>query len=293
VLEAVPNVSEGRDATSIAAIGAAFATHSRLLDVHSDADHHRSVFTLVGDDDALVGSLVAGAARAVELVDLRAHDGIHPRVGAIDVVPLVALDPSRRSAADGAALATAERIGAEVGVPVLLYGRVAGGRRPAFFRTGGLHELVARIESGELVPDAGPRDVDPRSGVALVGSRDPLVAYNLELDRDELAIAREIARAIRESSGGLPGVQAIGLRLPRVGRIQVSMNLVDINATPLHEVVRRVEGEARARGARVTGGELVGLVPERVLEDAERAGVELPGIDASRALERALAQASF
>ena len=233
MLEAVPNVSEGRDAAHVAAIGAAFATHARLLDVHSEEDHHRSVFTLVGEDDALVESLVVGAARAVELVDLRTHDGVHPRVGAVDVVPLVALDPSQRGAADGAALATAQRIGAEVGVPVLLYGRLAGGRRPAFFRRGGLHELVARIESGELVPDAGPRDVDPRSGIALVGSREPLVAYNLELDTDELAIAREVGRAVRESSGGLPGVQAIGLRLPRAGRTQVSMNLVDLDTTTL------------------------------------------------------------
>jgi glutamate formiminotransferase/glutamate formiminotransferase/formiminotetrahydrofolate cyclodeaminase len=293
VLEAVPNVSEGRDAARVAAIGAAFATRARLLDVHSDEDHHRSVFTLVGTQDALVESLVVGAARAVELIDLRVHDGVHPRVGAVDVVPLVALDRSHRAAADGAALTTADRIGSEVGVPVLLYGRVAGGRRPVFFRRGGLHELVARIQSGELVPDAGPREVDPRSGVALVGSREPLVAYNLELDTDELAAAREVARAVRESSGGLPGVQAIGLRLPRAGHVQVSMNLVDLEATPLHEVVRRVDAEARARGARVTGGELVGLVPERVLDNAERAGVELPGIDPSRVLERALAETSF
>lgn len=293
MLEAVPNVSEGRDDERIAQIGAAYAARARLLDTHSDADHHRSVFTLVAEEDALVDSLVAGTARAVELVDLRAHDGIHPRVGAVDVVPLVALDPSRSGAADGAALATAERIGRELGIPVFLYGRIAGGRRPAFFRRGGLHELAARVASGELEPDAGPRELDPRSGATLVGSRDPLVAYNLELDTHELEVAREIARAVRESSGGLPGVQAIGLRLPRAGRIQVSMNLVDLDATPLHDVVRRVETEARQRGARVTGGELVGLVPERVLGDAAAAGVELPGIEGSRVLERALAQASL
>jgi len=292
VLEAVPNVSEGRDAARIAEIGAAFASCARLLDVHSDGDHHRSVFTLVEEEDALVDALVAGVARAFELVDLRAHDGVHPRVGAADVVPLIALDPSEHALADRAALVAAERIGVEVGVPVLLYGRVGGGVRPAFFRRGGLPELAARIASGELKVTAGPTEVDPRSGVTLVGSRDPLVAYNLEVDGD-LGVAREIASAVRESSGGLSGVQAIGLRLPRSGRVQVSMNLVDIDATPLHKVVRRVEDEARARAAHVTGGELVGLVPERVLDDAKRAGVALPGIDESRVLERAVAQAAL
>jgi glutamate formiminotransferase len=292
VLEAVPNVSEGRDAGRIAEIGDAFASRARLLDVHADRDHHRSVFTLVADDDALVDALVVGAARAVELIDLREHDGVHPRVGAVDVVPLVALDPARRAAADRTARAVAERVGAEVGVPVLLYGRIAGGLRPAFFRRGGLEALAARIAAGEVRPHAGPAEVDPRAGVVLVGSRDPLVAYNLELDGD-FEVASEIARAVRESSGGLPGVQAIGLRLPRAGIVQVSLNVVDLDATPLHEVVRHVEGAAAARGARVAGGELVGLVPERVLEEAERAGVALPGIDQSRSLERAVARASL
>jgi glutamate formiminotransferase/glutamate formiminotransferase/formiminotetrahydrofolate cyclodeaminase len=293
VLEAVPNVSEGRDAARIAEIGTAFASRARLLDVHSDADHHRSVFTLVAGEAGVVDALVAGAARAVELVDLRVHDGVHPRVGAVDVVPVVALDTGHRRAADAAALAVAERIGRDVGVPVLLYGRLAGGRRPVFFRRGGLLELIRRVDSGELRPHAGPSKVDPRSGVALVGSRDPLVAYNLELDTPDLVVAQEVARVVRESSGGLPGVQAIGLRLPRAGRIQVSMNLVVLDATPLHEVVRRVQAESAARGARVTDGELVGLVPARVVEDAERAGVALPGIDESHVLERAVAQASL
>ncbi len=293
MLEAVPNVSEGRDPQRIAAIRDAYAGHARLLDAHSDPDHHRSVFTLVAEEGALVSALVEGAARAVELIDLREHDGVHPRVGAVDVVPLVALEPSQRTAADAAALAAAGRIGSEVGIPVLLYGRVGDGLRPAFFRRGGLEALVVRIESGEVAPHAGPTRVDPRSGVALVGSRDPLVAYNLDLDTDDVTVAQEIARAVRESGGGLPGVQAIGLRLPTAARTQVSMNLVDLGATPLHEVVRRVETEAETRGASVSGGELVGLVAERVLSEAARAGVALPGIDESQVLERAVARASL
>ena len=137
------------------------------------------------------------------------------------------------------------------------------------------------------------REVDARSGVALVGARDPLVAYNLVLDTDDLAVAQDVARAIRESSGGMPGVQAIGLRLPRAGEIQLSMNVLDLEASPLHEVVRRVEHEGAAFGVAIAGGELVGLVPARVLADAERAGVTLPGIDESHVLERALARASL
>jgi glutamate formiminotransferase len=293
VLEAVPNVSEGRDRAAIAEIGRAFAESAALLDTHSDEDHHRSVFTLAGAEDALVDALVAGARRAIELVDLRTHDGVHPRVGAVDVVPVVPFAPSQREAAARAALAVAGRIGSEVGVPVFLYGDVGEGRRPAFYRAGGLEELERRMAAGELRPDAGPATADPSSGVTLVGARDPLVAYNLELATDDIVVARDVARAVRASSGGLAGVQAIGLRLPRARAIQVSMNVIDLEATPLHSVVSRVASEAAARGVAVAGGELVGLVPARVLEDAARAGVELPGVDEAHVLERALERVSL
>jgi glutamate formiminotransferase len=288
VLEAVPNVSEGRDASAVEEIARAFASRAALLDVHADADHHRSVFTLAGDDEALVESLLAGIARALELVDLRMHDGVHPRVGAVDVVPLVPMVPQALEAAKSAALAVADRIGAELDLTVFLYGEVGGGKRPAFFRRGGLDELRRRLETGELEPDAGPRELDPRSGAVLVGARAPLVAYNVDLATDDVGVARAIAVAVRETGGGMPGVQAIGLHLPRSGRVQVSMNLLDLERSPLHAVVERVTGEARKRGVRVAGGELVGLVPERVLAEATAAGVTVPGLDESRVLERAL-----
>jgi glutamate formiminotransferase len=292
VLEAVPNVSQGRDATAIAALGNAFARRAKLLDVHSDADHHRSVFTLVGEPEDLVGSLVEGAAAAYELIDLQRHEGVHPRVGAVDVVPLVPLEPDAMPAARHAALAVAERLGHELGVPVFLYGEVGAGRRPAFFRVGGIEQLAHRMEAGELVPDRGPNQLDPRKGAALVGARPPLVAYNVELATGHLQVAREIAATIRESGGGMPGVQAIGLFLPRSERVQVSMNVLDLERSPLHEVVDAVIREATTRGAEVVGGELVGLVPARVLEDAAAAGRSIPGVDESRVLERRLA-ASF
>ena len=288
MLEAVPNVSEGRNPGAVEEIGRAFAHGVRLLDVHADADHHRSVYTLVGDDEALVRSVVAGAAAAVELVDLRVHDGVHPRVGAVDVVPLVPLALDGMEAACRAALATAELLASELALPVFLYGEVGQGRRPAFFRRGGLRELEQRIDAGELAPDAGPRTIDPRSGAVLVGARAPLVAYNVDLATEDVAVARAVATAVRESGGGMPGVQAIGLRLPRAGRTQVSMNVLDLERSPLHEVYARVVSEAVVRGVAVEGGELVGLVPASVVDAAAAVGAHVPGVDARRVLERAL-----
>ena len=288
MLEAVPNVSEGRDVSAIEEIGRAFATTTVLLDVHSDADHHRSVFTLAGAREPLVDSLLTGIARMVELVDLRRHEGVHPRVGAADVVPLVPLVPEDMEEAKTAARSVADRVASELGLPVFLYGEIGGGRRPAFFRRGGLGELRRRIASGELEPDAGPRRLDVRAGAVLVGARRPLVAYNVVLATEDVGIAREIAAVVRESGGGMPGVQAIGLYLPRSRRVQVSMNVLDLERSPLHEVVERVVAESAARGVAVRGGELVGLLPEQVFAAATAAGAVPPGIDETRVLERAL-----
>lgn len=288
MLEAVPNVSEGRDADAIAAIGAAFSTPARLLDVHSDPDHHRSVYTLAGDADDLATALFAGIAAARSLIDLRRHEGVHPRVGAADVVPVVPLTPEDASDAVAVALGVAARVGEELQFPVFLYGDVGAGRRPAFFRRGGLEELDRRLAAGEIAADFGPSRIDARSGAVLVGVRKPLVAYNLDLETDDVRVAEEIAAAIRESSGGLPGVQAIGLMLPRSGRVQVSMNVIDVEQSPLHVVVAAVRHEAAARSTHVGDGELVGLVPASVLAAATEAGAEIPGVDESHVLERRL-----
>jgi glutamate formiminotransferase len=293
VLEAVPNVSEGRDTRAIAEIGAAFAIGTALLDVHSDADHHRSVFTLAGEADRLVEALVTGATRALSLVNLSRHVGVHPRIGVVDVVPIVPLRAEQMPEAEAAARIVAERLARDCGLPVFLYAHSGGGRRPAFFRRGGPVELARRLAAGELWPDLGPGRLDPRKGAALVGARPPLVAYNVDLATDDVAVADTVARTVRESGGGMRGVQAIGLQLPQAGRIQVSMNVLDLGASPLHEVVERVTREARAHGVEVAGGELVGLVPAQVLEAAERAGTAVPGVDESRVLERLLERASL
>jgi glutamate formiminotransferase len=289
VLEAVPNVSEGRDHGVLDAIGRAIEEHATVLDVHVDPDHHRSVFTLVGDGASLVDALVAAVKAAIRHVDLRLHEGVHPRVGAVDVVPLVPLVPGEMALAESAARRLATRIGSELGITVFLYGTIGEARRPSFYRRGGLEALRRRVEAGELAPAAGPREIDPRWGAVLVGTRGPLVAYNVELATEDVGVARAIAAVVRESGGGMPGVQAIGLYLQGSGRVQVSMNVVDVERAPLHEVVERVAAEAAARGVAVSGGELVGLVPESVFVAARGAGVQVPGVDESRVLERVLA----
>ncbi len=284
-MESVPNVSEGRDAAAIAAIGQAFSQRARLLDVHSDSDHHRSVFTLAGidGDDALIESLVAGIARARDLVDLRRHEGVHPRVGAADVVPVVPLRSEDMGRARAAALALGARVGEELGLPVFLYGEVGGGRRPAFFRRGGPEALQARVDAGKLAPDFGPSRLDPPTGAVLVGARAPLVAFNVDLATDDVEVARAIAAVVRESGGGFVGVQALGLAV--AGRAQVSMNLLDTTQTALHTVVERVTEEARRRGVEVLRGELVGLMPASVAIAAAAGSLALPDLDESRILE--------
>jgi glutamate formiminotransferase/glutamate formiminotransferase/formiminotetrahydrofolate cyclodeaminase len=284
-LESVPNVSEGRDAAVVAAIGEAFGRDARLLDVHSDADHNRSVFTLVGEDGALVDALVAGVARARELVDLRRHEGAHPRIGAVDVVPLVPIAPGDLQRAGEAALRLGERLGNELGLPVFLYGEVGGGRGPAFFRRGGVAELSCRLLAGELAPDFGPGALDPSAGGVLVGARRPLIAFNVNLRSEDVEAARAIAAVVRESGGGFPGVRALGLALPLAGCVQVSMNVEDWEAAALHEIVARIAAEASSRGTEVLGSELVGLMPAGAAAAAAGASLRIEGFEASRLLE--------
>jgi len=290
-LESVPNFSEGRDRATIDAIGAALSAHARLLDVHADADHNRSVFTLVGGDGALVGALLAGISRARELIDLRRHEGAHPRIGASDVVPLVPVRPQDMERAKAAALELARRVGEELALPVFLYAELAPGCGPAFFRRGGPAELQRRIDSGELAPDFGPRRLDPRAGAVIVGARRPLIAFNVNLRSTDVEVARAIAAVVREKGGGFPGVRALGLDLPRAGLVQVSMNVEDWEAAALHDIVERIEREAAVRGAEVAGSELVGLMPAGAAAAAAGAQLRIDGFDASHLLELRLLDA--
>lgn len=287
MLMSVPNVSEGIDRRVIDEIGSAFAP-AHLLDVHSDADHHRSVYTLAGNQGELAAALTGGAETAKRLVTLGSHTGIHPRVGAIDVVPLVYLEPRQRGAACAEALTTADMIARVTGIPVFLYGVLAGGRERAALRSGGTKGLAERIASGDQRPDFGPGELDPSAGATLVGARPPMVAFNLDLAEGEtLQRAREIAGELREAGGGLPGVRAIGLWLEGRDCAQVSCNVHDPFAVPLAEIV----GFVRARGA-VANAELVGLAPEAAFAGFPE-DLPIPGFEPDRVLlERVLKELS-
>jgi glutamate formiminotransferase len=285
-LESVPNFSEGRDAATIDAIGAALSQDARLLDVHSDPDHHRSVFTVVGEDGPLVEALVRAVEVARDLIDLQRHEGAHPRIGAADVVPVVPLRPTDMERAKAAAWQLGGRLG-ELGLPVFLYGELAPGRGPAFFRRGGTDELAARLVEG-LTPDFGPSDLHPTAGGVIVGARRPLIAFNVDLRGATLDHARTIASAIRERDGGFPGVRALGLELPGSGRVQVSMNVEDWEAAALHEIVARIESELVAIGAEVDRAELVGLMPAGAAAAAAGSALRISGFDGSRLIETRL-----
>jgi glutamate formiminotransferase / 5-formyltetrahydrofolate cyclo-ligase len=280
-LLAIPNVSEGRDQAAIDAIAHAF--DARLLDVHSDADHHRSVFTLAGEPGALANAVAQGAAEAVRNIDLKQHQGIHPRVGAIDVAPIVYLDPEDRGAACAEALVLGDLLGNELELPVFLYGELAHGRTRAELRRGGPAKLAERIDAGELRPDFGPNRPHPTAGAVLVAARPPLVAFNVELAPPATQEdARSIAARIREGGPeGLESVRAIGLWLDAREVAQVSTNVEDHRATPLATVV-----EAVARHAAPSRAELVGLAPRAAFEGFP---TDLP-VANRRTIEDALAE---
>src|SRR3954452_9201979 len=280
LLLSVPNVSEGADPEAIAAIGAAF-TPAALLDIHSDPDHGRSVFTLAAPQGVLADALLRGAREAVARIDVTGHPGIHPHVGAIDVAPVVYLDDERRGPAVAEALTAAALMGDELELPVFLYGQLATteeNRERATIRRGGPQALTRRIESGELVPDFGPKRIHPTAGAVLMTARPPLIAFNVDLQIDDLDTAKRIAARLREANGGLTGVRAIGLHLPARGRAQVSFNVHDHRAVPLRVLVEEVGADAP-----IAEAELVGLAPQAAF-DGFPDDVPLRDFDPSRHL---------
>jgi glutamate formiminotransferase len=267
-LVAVPNFSEGRSERVIDALESTLGSHARVLNRHFDAHHNRSVFTIAAEPAKLVEALVAGAGHALDLIDLRRHQGLHPHIGALDVGPAVWQTDDRRDDARAAARSAAEGI-AELEIPVFFYGELASSPERyerAYFRQGGPTELARRMESGELESDLGPSAPHPTAGATLVTARQPLVAFNVELDTSDLEVARAVAAALREAGGGRPGVRALGL--PRgEERSQVSVNVHDPYEVPLVEVVAEISRLAAEHGARPVEAELVGLVPEAALAD--------------------------
>jgi glutamate formiminotransferase len=280
-LLAVPNFSEGRDRASIEAIAAGFGTPP--LDAHFDPDHHRTVFTLAGSPGRLAGAVVGGARRALECIDVSRHEGVHPRVGAIDVAPVVYLRDADHGAAIAEALVLADMLGQALELPVFLYGELADGRTRAELRRGGLTALAQRIAAGEHRPDFGPARLHPTAGAVLVAARRPLVAFNVELAPPAtIDDARAIAARIREGgSEGLVSVRAIGLWLSNRGVAQVSTNVEDHRGTSLADVVAAVR-----RHASVARTELVGLAPRAAFEGFP----EDVAVDNKRLIEDALSQ---
>jgi glutamate formiminotransferase / 5-formyltetrahydrofolate cyclo-ligase len=303
ILLAAPNVSEGRDADTIAAIGAAFANGSlaeegepgamRVLDVHSDPDHNRSVFTLAGHPNAVGDALLRGARVAVERIDVMGpagagapEAGVHPHVGALDVAPIVYLDPGERGAACAQALVLGDRIAEELGVPVFLYGEISGadpgtGRTRAELRRGGVAGLAARMAAHEerTTPDFGAPRMHATAGATLIAARPPLVAFNVQLAPPASVLdARAIAARIRDGGpDGLPGLRALGLALSG-GVVQISMNVERPYELSLAEVIDAIRAHADTAGA-----ELVGLAPAVAFGDFP-ADVPIPGFDPERHL---------
>jgi glutamate formiminotransferase len=277
VLLCIPNVSEGRDAALIRALGETVeGAGVRLLDVHADVDHHRSVFTYLGAPDAVERATLALGRLAVARIDLRRHRGVHPRIGAVDVVPFVPLRGRSMEEAVDSARRVGRAFADETGVPVFFYGAAATNparRELPVVRWGGFERLAERLADPAWRPDRGPAAPHPTAGATVIGARGPLIAFNAMLDAPDVALAKSIAGAIRESApGGLPAVRAMGVFLESRGIAQVSMNLLDYRITPPLAVAERVEREARTRGAAVREWELVGCAPADAWEGWEAAG---------------------
>ena len=279
MIECVPNLSEGRDASAIEQIADVVRSSGcRVLDIHRDQDHHRSVLTIVGTRALIVRGVVSMVEAAIPLIDMRRHRGQHPRMGAVDVVPFVPI--RENTLAD--CVAVAQEAGAAIGdqfeIPVFLYEAAASKperRNLAAVRRGGLEALRERIGATSERPDYGPAHLHPTAGAVAVGARRFLVAYNVNLATDDLAIARAIASSIREADGGLPGVKALGIPLASRRLAQVSMNLTNIEATTIAEAFAHVSEEADRRGVRIAESEIVGLAPRAALRDATTEGLLL------------------
>lgn len=294
MIECVPNVSEGRNLAVIDAIVAVITAVPGVLLLHrtSDPDHNRSVITFAGPEEVVLEAAVRAAIKSAQTIDLTRHKGVHPRLGSLDVLPFVPLGDTPLSTCVGIAHRAGERIWREAGVPVYFY--EAAARQPDRIRLEdvrrgqfeGLREAVMLDETRQ--PDLGGPTLHPTAGAVIVGARKFLIAFNVNLHTTDLSVAKDIARAIRTSSGGFPAVKALGFALPSRGQVQVSMNLTDFDQTPLHVVYQAVARLAADRGVEVAHSELIGLIPRRALEQAAAGLLKLTGFDSQRIIEARL-----
>jgi glutamate formiminotransferase len=294
LFEAVPNFSEGRDTEKVSRIANSVrdVPGVRILDLHSDPDHNRSVLTFVGDEEPLLEASVALARACAREIDLAAQKGVHPRMGSLDVLPFIPLDPPLSDATLEEAVCLAKMVGEAIGalgLPVYLYGAAASTphrENLAEVRRGGYEGLVARFGDPLWKPDYGPEEIPPRSGAVAVGARPVLVAFNAYLDTHDVEVARAIAGEVRERDGGRLGLKALGLEVG--GRAQVSMNLTDLETTPIPAALEAVRRSAENHGARVESTELVGMVPLSAVLETARYYLALPEFGPEHVLEAAL-----
>ena len=295
LIECVPNISEGQRIEVVQAIAGAIRTVPgvSLLDVSSDVSHNRSVLTFVGHADELQQAVLALFEAAVSRIDLRTHRGVHPRMGAVDVVPFVPFDQSGMPECVTLARETATAVASRFQIPVYLYEEAAtdsARRQLESLRRGQFEGLATRLLTAAWRPDFGPSVPHPTAGATAIGARQFLIAYNVNLATDRLTVAREVAAAVRFSGGGLPGVKAMGVRLEHRGIVQVSMNLTDYRRTSMPEAFKTVKREAARRGVEILESEIVGLVPAAALEGVSPDEVELADAALDRTIEGRLRQ---
>jgi glutamate formiminotransferase len=293
IIESVPNISEGRRADVVEAIVSALRAVGgvRVLDYSSDASHNRSVITLAGDAAPLKQAILTLYERALPAIDLRSHTGEHPRLGAVDVVPFVPIDGVTMEACVALAKETASAIAERFGVPIFLYEDAAADparRNLEDIRRGEFEGLAQKMKTPGWLPDYGPAQPHPTAGASVVGARMPLIAYNINLATDRLDVAKKIAAAIRQSSGGFRYVKAMGIKLEDRGIVQVSMNLTNYVKTPMHRVFDVVRREAARYGVAVLESEIVGLVPSGALLATAEHYLQLERFTSDQVLENKL-----
>lgn len=295
IIECVPNISEGRRREVVEDVAAAVAGPGRqVIDLSLDPDHNRSVITIVGEPDGLAEGVLSLVRRAVERIDLREHHGEHPRMGAVDVIPFIPVRGATMDDCVRLSRTIGKRIAEEIDLPVYLYERSATNaarRNLATIRKGEFEGFAAKIALPEWEPDFGPKEIHPSAGVVAVGAREFLIAYNINLATSDLAVAKEIASAVRSSSGGLRYVKALGFPLAEKRIVQVSMNLTNFKKTPILRVFDLVKREAERRGVLVAGSEIVGTLPRQALYDVASAALQIEGFSSQLVLEERIESA--
>lgn len=290
VLECIPNFSEGRDLHKVETVVEEVrkTPGAKLLDYFSDPDHNRSVVTFIGEPEAVRQAALRLSLKAIELIDMRTHTGGHPRIGAVDVVPFVPVRGMEMNHAVGLSREFGRELGEKAGLPVYFYAEAATNpkrRKLSDIRKGQYEGLAEKLATPGWEPDAGNGAFNPKSGATVVGARFPLIAFNVNLSTRDLALAKQIAKRIRESSGGIPSIQALGLQLQDKGMVQVSMNLTNYRQASIPKALEAIRAELSGSGVEIAETELVGLLPLEALEEVVRFYLKLPGFDSRQIIE--------